>query len=286
MTTILSWNIQNGLGVDGLVSVKRISETIKNICDPDVICLQEVSVNMLLPDGHYSDQVSELASEFIGYEALFGVAIDVSGSIQGKRGQYGNMVLSRYPVRSVFHHPLPQPVDGSRKQMPRQMTEVTVETPAEPLRIMATHLEFHSQKQRLAQATRIRDIEIEVGSQAAAPPTFAEKGPYSRFERASSSVLCGDFNFLLNSKEYDILTKPENEAAGFHDVWTIANAGQDHAPTCGVFDQEQWPQGAHCRDFMFVTEELTGRIESMAVDTTTNASDHQPLVMVLSEDLH
>ena len=282
MTSFISWNIQNGLGVDGQLSIKRISDTVREMCDPDVICLQEVSINVMLPDGSYSDQVSQLANEFAGYEPVFGVAMDVAYPDQNKRGQYGNLILSRLPVKSVFNHPLPQPVDGSKKQMPRQLTEITVDAPSGPLRIMTTHLEFHSELQRLNQVQRIMDIETEITSQKTDPPMFVDKGPYARFDRPSQSVLCGDFNFLLNSEEYKILTSAADGRTGLYDAWMIANPGHPHDPTCGVFDENQWPQGPHCRDFVFVSDELTDAIGSMIVNTETNASDHQPVVLDLN----
>jgi endonuclease/exonuclease/phosphatase family metal-dependent hydrolase len=281
MTTILSWNIQNGLGVDGALSLKRIAYAIKDICDPDVICLQEVSVNMLLPDGSFDDQVSALVHEFKGYTPFFGIAMDTWNPEQSGRGQYGNLILSRYPVRSAFAHPLPQPADGAKKQMPRQMTEVTVDAPSGPLRVMTTHLEFHSQIQRLAQSKRMMAIDTDVRLLEQEPPLFVSDSPYGRFERASKSVLCGDFNFLAESEEYNAITQMNKTESGFHDAWLIANPDQPYAPTCGIFDEKQWPEGPHCRDFMFVSDELTNGIERMFVDTTTNASDHQPLLIEL-----
>ena len=39
MIQILRWNIQNGEGVDGAISLERIAATIFNMSAPDVICL-------------------------------------------------------------------------------------------------------------------------------------------------------------------------------------------------------------------------------------------------------
>ena len=282
MTTIISWNIQNGLGVDDELSLTRIADTIKDICDPDIICLQEVSRNVLLPDGSFTDQVYELADKFQGYEPIFGAAMDVFYPDQNRRGQYGNMVLSRYPVSSVFHHALPQPSDGLKKQMPRQMTEVTVETPSGAIRVMTTHLEFHSQVQRLAQSQRILDIGFEIEMLEKTPPAFTDTGPYAQYERSSKSVLCGDFNFLPNSEEYNIILDKANGQKGLKDAWQIVNSDQAYAPTCGIFDTKQWPEGPHCRDFFFVSGGLANSIRCMNVNTETNASDHQPLILEMN----
>ena len=225
--------------------------------------------------------MAQITQEFGDYTPLFGVAMEIWRSGQTDRAQYGNMILSRYPVSSVFNHPLPQPADGSKKQMPRQLTEATVQAPSGPLRVMTTHLEFHSQVQRLAQSKRIMAIEQDIQLLEKMPPMFTDGGPYARFERSARSVLCGDFNFLAHSQEYEVLTGPAAALPKLHDAWCIANPGQAYVPSCGIFDDQQWPEGPHCRDFMFVSNHLTEKIQSMFVDTQSAASDHQPLVLKL-----
>jgi endonuclease/exonuclease/phosphatase family metal-dependent hydrolase len=44
----------------------------------------------------------------------------------------------------------------------------------------------------------------------------------------------------------------------------------------GVHDRS-WP--LYCCDFLFVTEDLAGRIRRVSVDAVTDASDHQPMVL-------
>ncbi|WP_445503647.1 hypothetical protein [Microvirga sp. G4-2] len=41
------------------------------------------------------------------------------------------------------------------------------------------------------------------------------------------------------------------------------------------------PQGPHCRDYIFVSENMAGRITDMRVDVETTASDHQPVAITL-----
>ena len=282
MTIILSWNIQNGLGVDGILSLSRIADEIRELNDPDIICLQEVSINTQLPDESFSDQVAELTAKFPDHTPIFGPAMDVWRADQSGRGQYGNLILTRYPVKSVFNHSLPQPADGLKKQMPRQMIEITVQAPTGALRVMTTHLEYHSKVQRLAQSQRVMEISQDIMLLDQDPPRFTDNGPYALFERASRCVLCGDFNFTIGSDEYKTITEPKDASHSLNDVWPIGNAGIPYAPTCGIHDNIQWPEGPHCRDFMFVSKDMTTLIDSMYVDTKTNASDHQPLVIKLN----
>ena len=70
MIQLLSWNIQNGEGVDGVISLERIADTIYNMSNPDVICLQEVSRNCILKDGTQPDQLKQLSSIFKGLSLI------------------------------------------------------------------------------------------------------------------------------------------------------------------------------------------------------------------------
>lgn len=282
MTTVLSWNVQNGLGYDGLLSLERIAQTIFEMGKPDIICLQEISVNMILQDGSIDNQVRTLSCLFDGYTHFFGKAVDTLASDHSRREQFGNLILSRFPVYNVFYHPLPQPPDGPIKQMPRQMVEVVVQTPSAPLRVMTTHLEYHSALQRRAQVKRIVAIQSEVSALENDPPTAEASGPYAQVIRPSTCVICGDFNFLTDSTEYREFTNAQTQRQSLIDAWTLANQGRPHPPTCGVHDTLQWPQGPHCRDFIFITPNLENSVTNMTVNTTTNASDHQPLMLNLN----
>ena len=70
------------------------------------------------------------------------------------------------------------------------------------------------------------------------------------------------------------------------DAWTACHDSRPHEPTCGLFDRRQWPEGAHCRDyyyFFFITADLASRVETVTVALDTNASDHQPVRLVLGD---
>jgi endonuclease/exonuclease/phosphatase family metal-dependent hydrolase len=285
MTTILTWNIQCGLGVDGRVDLVRIADVVRSMTDADVICLQEVSrFNPELDGGENVDQVAALAALFPEYRPVFGAAIDRLGDRTGERRQFGNMILSRHPVLQIFRHQLPQPAPESTcKHMPRQALETVVETNEAPLRITTTHLEFHSEVQRLAQAHELHRIHDDVvanrGYAVHAPPA----GPYEAAARPADAVLCGDFNAAPDDPVYDTLLLPVRgeDSDRYRDAWRTAHGETPHAPTCGIHDTKQWPQGPHCRDFFFTTGAPTKRIREVRVNEETAASDHQPVVLVL-----
>ncbi|MGH6948218.1 MAG: endonuclease/exonuclease/phosphatase family protein [Kiloniellales bacterium] len=282
MIEVLSWNIQCGLGVDGRHDLVRIAGTVRALGDPDVICLQEVCRFMPALDGEGADQVAALARLFPSYEALFGPGLEWRPAPAGDYRQIGNLILSRLPVESVSRHVLPRPAHQGVKHMQRQALEVTLRVGESSFRVMTTHLEFHSERQRRAQVERLRVLQREALDNHAAPPLPVAEGPYAQLPRPADCVLCGDFNLVVDDEEYRLMLAEDGGAGPlFRDAWTLARGDEPHQPTCGLFDREQWPQGPHCRDFFFVTPGLAPALAAFAVDVATAASDHQPLSLRL-----
>ena len=289
MTTILSWNIQAGLGVDGRVDLVRIARTARTLTDADVICMQEVESRGSGGPGDDAasareDQFETLRDLFPGYTKVIGAGIERAETDAASMYRFGNLVLSRLPILSVFRHLLPQPAAPGARHMPRQATEVTVRLPSGPLRVVTTHLEYHSAVQRRAQIERLRELHVEVAGQARHPGAAEDTGPYARIARPPSAVFCGDFNMESDSEEYAALLAPfDGGAPDLVDAWSALYPGRPHDPTCGVFDHRQWSAGPHCRDFFLVTEDLQSRLRCLRVDLRTDASDHQPVVLVLAD---
>ena len=234
---IASWNIQNGKGVDNVVSLERIADVTKELCDPDVICLQEVSRNLPLPGTDDApDQIAQISDLFPGFEAIFGVAVEAAMDGMRPRWQFGNVTLTRLPILSVFHHPLPQPAEPGIKHMPRQAIEVTVRTPRGAVRIINTHLEFHSARQRSAQIDRLREIHDEAAANVASPPAYDRTGPYQVVDRPVDCVMCGDFNMGTDFPEFVAMTAPRRPSNNkLLDAWPIVHGNVAHDPTCGIF---------------------------------------------------
>lgn len=275
MTIILSWNIQYGKGVDGRVDLKRIAERTRRGGAPDVICFQEVVVGFPEYDKVGADQPGALARLFPEYEPVFRPALDWRDG-PGPR-QFGNMVLSRRPVIEVQSHVLPRPADRVR-HMARQALEVVIEAKFGPLRVVTTHLEFHSLRQRAAQVERLRDLEDEWTANKANAPKPG-KGSYVRRPLPLGTVWCGDFNFPVKERTYQRM----QDGGKLVDAWPLLHPGERHPPTCGVFDAVQWPQGAHARDFFFVSKPLAPRVIRLDTDVETDASDHQPIRLTLRD---
>ena len=270
MTAVVTWNIQNGKGCDGVIDLARTARVIRAMGEADVICLQEIARHEPAYDGG-ADQVAELKKLFEGYAAVFGGALHRGGD-----RQYGNLVLSRIPILQVFNHLLPHPAEGGIKHMQRQAIEVVVQTGAGPLRVMTTHLEYYSIAHRAAQIGRLRELQAEVAANEASPPKGASS-PYDAVPRPASLVLCGDFNLAPGDSEYQALL-----AFPLSDGWKVLFKNQPHPHTTGLHDRAQWPMGGHCRDYFALTADMAARIRSIEMDAATDASDHQPLRLTLA----
>lgn len=281
---LVTWNIQWCRGCDGRVDPARIGKVLREMADFDVLCLQEVARNYPdLPGSSGEDQYETLAGLFPEYTLVKGVAMDVLAP-RGDRRQFGNALVTRLPIVQVFRHLLPWPADASVPSMQRSAIEVVLDLPFGPLRVTTTHLEYYSAKQRAAQVERLRELQIEAAGRAAAPPAGKTGGPLRPLPRPASGVLTADFNFRPEDPLHGRMQSPLGAGVpAYRDAWKLRHPGEPHAPTLGVHDKEQWPGPPFACDFVFVTEDLAHRVEDVVVDGSTDASDHQPVMLVLQD---
>ncbi|MBM6582910.1 endonuclease/exonuclease/phosphatase family protein [Microvirga sp. BT689] len=277
---LVTWNIQWGLGCDGRIDLRRIVQTAKALCDADVFCFQEVSHGFAAHDGD-QDQQAVLAFLLPGYRPVFRPAVekvDESGRLQ----VFGNMILSRLPVLEIASHRLPWPATDGRS-MQRQALEVLVQAPMGAMRVITTHLEYHSEIHRKAQIERLRAIHEEGERRKEIAFEDHSNGAYRTSPQPVGTILCGDLNLEPDEPLYRDILKPFlSDVPSFVDAWRVSHGPTPHPPTTGVADFKQWPQGPHCRDYIFVTENLAERVVDVNVDVETTASDHQPLALELA----
>ena len=94
---VATYNIHKCRGFDGKISPARILAVIQEL-NVDILCLQEV-VNA--PEGQrLFDQAGEIARGMPEYEWCFGANRPLRG------GTYGNMTLTRLPLRSCHNYDL------------------------------------------------------------------------------------------------------------------------------------------------------------------------------------
>ena len=279
---LLSWNIQWGRGADGRVDLARTRAAIRAAGPLDLICLQEVASNFPgLAGGAREDEPAFFAEACADFEPVFGAGMDVPDG-DGGRARFGNLLLSRLPVGQVFRHLLPSPADPACPAMQRVCVEAVVEAPWGPLRVMSTHLEYYSARQRRAQVEALRALQAQAADLARLPAAGKESNPaFAARPRPASAVLCGDFNCEPGSAEYLALQRPlpaselapDAERPHWVDAWAVAHGARAHAPSVGLHGAE-WPDRSYCCDFFFVTADLAPRVCAVEVLADTAASDH------------
>jgi endonuclease/exonuclease/phosphatase family metal-dependent hydrolase len=270
---LLTWNVQWCRGLDGVVDPARIAREARRLADPDVLCLQEISVGFIsLPGSHGENQVDALRAALPGYQVFYAAAVDVPRG-DGARQRFGNMIASRYPVERVLRHLLPWPGAPDVPSMPRVALEAIVQAPFGPLRVVTTHLEYYSAEHRAAQIERLGERHREA---SAVRKKVEESGPFKSYSSPTSTILCGDFNLPPHDPLHWQVTQ-----IGYVDAWQALNPGRAHPHTFRVHEREPG-HSPYCCDFVFVTEDLASRLRSIAVDSDNRASDHQPVIVELA----
>jgi len=186
MLRVLTFNIKHGSTMKGDFDLDHIASVIRR-ATPDLVALQEVDIGTERARG--MDLLAEF-SQRTGMHPAFAPAMTFGG------GEYGNGVLSRFPITAIQPEPLPH-TDGNE---PRTALAVELTHPDHgPLRFISTHLDFESEADRLAQAAFL--------NQEFAPD-------------ALPTVLAGDFNATPESRVIAILNQR----------WIVA-CGDNPAPT-------------------------------------------------------
>ncbi|ATG20189.1 endonuclease [Ralstonia pickettii] len=285
-TVILTWNIQWGRGVDGHVDLARQLDEAHRMGRFDVLCLQELTSGFTaLPGQPGPDQWGELA-DTLGreYSVIGGFALERYDGQHMQR--FGNAIATRLPVLHVVRHALPCPPDAT-PCMPRMAIETILQAPFGPLRIVTTHLEYYSELQRLAQVDALRAIHAEGctrASQAQQLGPESATGPFRPLAQTTSTVICGDFNCKPDSTPKRLATVPFTQALALHDAWEIAHGATPQPPTFGVYDRTGWTEPAYACDFMLISDPLKARVLRVEVNSDTQASDHQPMLLELRND--
>jgi endonuclease/exonuclease/phosphatase family metal-dependent hydrolase len=194
--TVTSFNIHHGRGTDGVLDLARIAGVIKG-SGADIAGLQEVDRNFA-ERSDWTDQAAELA-ELLHCHVAYGANIDLDPPEPGKpRAQFGNAVLSRYPIaRWDNTHLFRSPGEEQRG-----LLHAEVDMPGVLLHVYVTHLEVSSQTDRVRQARQI-------------VPLVKENDP---------AVLLGDLNARPEAPEIGTLS------AALTDTWTAAPGAGPRGP--------------------------------------------------------
>jgi endonuclease/exonuclease/phosphatase family metal-dependent hydrolase len=282
---ILTWNVQWCRGIDGRVDPARVVAEVKRLVDADVVCLQEIGDNYAaprLPGSDGSDQFRQLADLMPGYTAVPGVATDQPGE-RGSRRRFGNLILSRLPVKQVYRWLLPLPCEPGVAGMPRIALEAVVAAPFGDLRVITTHLEWYSIVQRSAQVEELRRIFADGYAHASDGRAIMgmDKGPFETLLRPRETVICGDFNLEYDSDLHARMVAPFDAGTpALANAWDLLHPGVPYPATFCIYNSMKGYGQLHC-DFFFVSPEVAARVADVFVDQQTQASDHQPVILTL-----
>lgn len=135
---VMSFNIAHGMGMDGIVDLEKTAAVIEGSC-AHIIGLQEVD-RFFSERSSFVDQVAWL-SERLGMYAAFGANLDFEAAIAGEpRCQYGNAILSKYPIKYTENHSLTPVVSDFGTNEPRGILEAVVEVKGQLMHVFNTHM--------------------------------------------------------------------------------------------------------------------------------------------------
>lgn len=230
---LLSYNIHKGIGGrDRRYRIDRIQKVIADLA-PDVVCLQEVDRNVKRT--RHDNQPEQLAGSFAGAGVLYQLNVHLKG------GGYGNLILSRWPLRTSHQVSL-----RLKWRKPRGAQIAVIETPEGPLHLVHWHLGL-AEKERHWQVRHLLEH------------------PHFRESAHLPTLIVGDSNDWRNRLAHHSFARH-----GF----THVTAPRDHFRTFPAY----YPVVS--LDKAFARGDLDfRRVHVIHTHLTKRASDHLPLVI-------
>lgn len=249
--TVANFNIAGGLR-HHKVDLDLVAKAIKAM-DADIVTLEEVDQNTTRSGG--VDQ-AKIIAEKTGMHYLFGKATDMKG------GNYGNAILSKYPIETSKTFLLPS---GSFEQRALMLSKINVPGFDSPIYVFNTHFDWHEEDEvRMAQARFINSI------------VFDDLDLDDQFPNLASGImlLLGDFNSVKNDKVIKELEK----------YWSLVK--KDYV------DTRTWPAGNPGLDLdhIFTSRNQIWKVEQLTIPNDGNGwngikwplvSDHIPVIAKL-----
>jgi endonuclease/exonuclease/phosphatase family metal-dependent hydrolase len=283
----VSYNIQYGFGLDGRYDLERI---VASIAGADIIALQEVTRGSSRND--HVDMGAAIEELLPDHFSTYGAACDIhQGIIQqnarqvSRRFQFGNMVLSRWPILSTRMLLLPRSRTLSKLNMQRCAVEAIIETPNGPLRFYSIHLDHVSPDERISQIEylkeRLNNFTREGGSLTGGAEVGLTDPPLPE-----DYVVMGDFNMEPESPEYracvGIKDSFYRRVPRFDRPADALDLAGWYKPGCyNWMDPGDRTRRTHL-DYCLISCGLESRLKSASVDIDAEGSDHFPVWMELS----
>ncbi|MDO6964574.1 endonuclease/exonuclease/phosphatase family protein [Rhizobium alvei] len=279
---IASYNIQFGIGLDGKYDPQRIAAELG---DADIIGLQEVTRGF--PRNEMVDLPAIMSSLFPEFHHAFGAgfATDagsqiVDGRMHMRHFEFGNMVLSRYPILAIRNILLPRTRTFDKMNMQRSALECLVATPDGPLRVYSVHLDHRNPEERISQIRYLKDRVIQYGIEGGALTGTAEFG-FVDPPHADDYVIMGDFNMMPEQPEYLAMVGAKDLYYGrtpraTDPIDAIAHLGRRKDGDY-TWEEPGHPEIRQYLDYLFVSPTLLPRLKGGWVDVDAAGSDHKPV---------
>ncbi|MBY3103816.1 endonuclease [Rhizobium laguerreae] len=278
-----SYNIQYGFGLDGKYDLARIARSLEGA---DVIALQEVTRGF--SRNGFADMVADIAALFPDYFWVYGPACDMhveadeSGlqPVRGTRFQFGNMVLSRWPILATRTLLLPRSRTIGKINLQRGATEAVIAAPAGAIRVYCVHLDHVSVDERIRQL-QFLNAHINAFVQEGGTLTGAGEFDLPEPPLPEDYVIMGDFNMEPESPEYCALA---GAGGGYYGRVARIGTPVDAFAALKAYSPESYswmdPEDRGKRmhlDYCFVSCGLLSRLKSVRIDTQSVGSDHFPV---------
>ena len=237
---LMTYNVHSCVGIDGRISTSRIAKVITQH-RPDIVALQELDHTRKRTRGEH--QAQSIAKELE-------MSFEFQAALSVKSEQYGDAILSRYPMRPIRLGHLPRFL-GHKYLEPRGALWVEIDVEGKKVHVVNTHLSCW-QREGVVQTAAL------LGPDWMGNP--AREGP---------TILCGDFNALPSSPICRHILRVFRDAQlsleranSFKALWTFYPLGRI--------------------DHIFITKD----IKALAIEVPNTyleriSSDHLPLIAEL-----
>lgn len=287
---VVTYNIQYSRGKDERYDLPRIVDTVR---DADIIALQEVE--RYWPRTGMSDQPADIAARLPNHHFVYGPETDLDesetsedGRVANRRRQFGNMLLSRWPILTSRNHLLPYVGTTSHCNAQAAALEGVIDAGGRHLRAYSLHLSHQSERERIAQVDWLLDFNrrvwLEGGVWSEGPNRLdghwqTNPLPSMPFD----GLYLGDFNFDPADPEYARLVGPLDPDYGrvnyrdlLVDAWVAAGNGEGDGITYPANERYPSTDKGWRLDYCFVTPNLGSAVRRAWIDEAAQGSDHQP----------
>ncbi|MCO5064566.1 MAG: endonuclease/exonuclease/phosphatase family protein [Rhizobiaceae bacterium] len=281
----VTYNIQYGIGLDFRYDLGRIVDALHGA---DLICLQEVTRNNPGNGGH--DMVAAIKAALPEFFCVYGPNFEADmgsriadGKAETITFQFGNMILSRWPILLSRNLLLPRTRTFDHANFQRGALEALIATPAGHIRFYSVHLDHRSPDERLAQCRFLKDRIFNYPAEGGGLTGLAEYG-LPEPPCPDEFVVMGDFNMLAGTPEHAVLCGHPDPVFGLtpnarHAVDAALHLGALEAHPATWVDPHDPADETRMKriDYVFTSASLAGRLKSYRVDRQAVGSDHLPV---------